>query len=211
MVKRVQHEHSAAMQPATALHSILVSLVHAPGVSFNTVANPSQCYSSPLFTAHRFLRRVHASSNDAARNGWVQAQELPSGMPLQAAVLSARLLYGAGLSCFCARMLHDANQSSSIHHDQHSIIASALLSRCRCDAPLQVIRAAAAFNATLSFGMPSLQLLLHRSPSVILPALTLYDSMSWQVSCHVVVVVVSAAAAAVFVVNFIVIVIALRL
>ncbi len=131
----------------------------------------------------RSLRHARLSPDDAARSGGSNgAADSAEGMPLQVAVLSARLLYGAGLSCLCARILSDASSSSS--HIERSSVMSALLTRCRCDSPPHVIHSAAAFNATLSTGMPSFDLLRIRSASlsVLLPALTLFDSMAWQVS-----------------------------
>ena len=126
----------------------------------------------------RTLRRSRASPGDSTGRGPATSAD---GMPLPAAVLSARLLYGAGLSCLCARVLHDADQRG--RHAELNAVASSLIVRCRCDSPSSIISAAAATNATLSTGMPSLHMLRNYrpSPSALLPALTLFDSMSWQV------------------------------
>ena len=132
----------------------------------------------------RSLRRARASPDDVNSNKWAGAGG-GGVVPLQVAVLSARLLYGAGLSCLCARVLHDANQTnrsdSSSRQVQHQVL-SALLSRCRCDSLPLITQAAAACNATLSTGMPSIHLFRnHSAPhALLLPALTLFDSMHWQ-------------------------------
>jgi hypothetical protein len=141
-------------------------------------------YRPPLLSL-RSLRHARLSPVDAASSGGGSAAGGAAwGMPLQAAVLSARLLYGAGLSCLCARVLSDAGFRSSSSRMERSSVVSALLTRCRCDSPPHVIHSAAAFNASLSTGMPSFDVMRNRSASlsVLLPALTLFDSMAWQVS-----------------------------
>ncbi len=135
-------------------------------------------------------RETDALLRDATHGSFDNSAAAAAGMPLQVAVLSARLLYGAGLNCLCARLLRDANQSSSKHATDRNAVMSALAVRCQCHSPAHVSHAAVAYNATLSTGMPSLHSLHTHSPSlsVLLPVLTLFDSMAWQVGMMVMVI-----------------------